>query len=145
MPKKKSKMAPTKRPSVRWIESPAPHDYPSAESFLRLLVEPDLVAACSAALSQSGTIHQYAKDILRAAGLPLLPLADPEVAKDLRKISDGVALSPVLLIRGDLRADRRLQIADGYHRVCASYHVSEDTEIPCRLVPLPLPLPPVTD
>jgi hypothetical protein len=26
-----------------------------------------------------------------------------------------------------------LQIADGYHRVCASYHLDENTDIPCRL------------
>jgi hypothetical protein len=26
------------------------------------------------------------------------------------------------------------QIADGYHRICASYHVDENTEIPCRIV-----------
>jgi len=31
-----------------------------------------------------------------------------------------------------------VQIADGYHRVCASYHLDEDTEIPCRLVDLPV-------
>jgi hypothetical protein len=26
-----------------------------------------------------------------------------------------------------------LQIADGYHRVCASYLTDENTDIPCRL------------
>lgn len=30
-----------------------------------------------------------------------------------------------------------LRIADGYHRVCASYHLSEDAEIPCRIAELP--------
>jgi hypothetical protein len=29
------------------------------------------------------------------------------------------------------------QIADGYHRVCASYHLNEDTEIPCRIADIP--------
>jgi len=43
----------------------------------------------------------------------------------------------VLLVRGDLRTGVALQIADGYHRVCASYHLSEDTEIPCRIIDLP--------
>ena len=27
--------------------------------------------------------------------------------------------------------------ADGYHRICASYHLNEDAEIPCRIVDLP--------
>jgi hypothetical protein len=40
-------------------------------------------------------------------------------------------------VRGDLAAGRPLQIADGYHRVCASYHLSEDTEIPCRIADIP--------
>ena len=50
---------------------------------------------------------------------------------------DGIALSPILLVRGDLDSGRALQIADGYHRVCASYHLSENTLIPCRLVAPP--------
>jgi hypothetical protein len=84
-------------------------------------------------------VHQHAKDILRAAGLPLLPVDDPEVARDLKDVSKGVALSPILLIGGDLSVGRPLQIADGYHRVCASYHVNENTDIPCRLVRVPAP------
>jgi hypothetical protein len=27
-----------------------------------------------------------------------------------------------------------LQIADGYHRVCASHHVDENTDIPVKIV-----------
>ena len=69
----------------------------------------------------------------------LLPADDAEVAKDIKKITEGRELSPILLVRGDLRRDRALQIADGYHRVCAGYHVDENTAIPCRLVDLPSP------
>ena len=32
---------------------------------------------------------------------------------------------------------RALQIADGYHRVCASYHLGENNDIPCRIAELP--------
>ena len=48
----------------------------------------------------------------------------------------GKALSPVLLVRGELREDIALQIADGYHRVCASYHLDENTDIPYRMAVL---------
>ena len=41
----------------------------------------------------------------------------------------GTKLSPVLLVRGD-----PLWVADGYNRICASYHLDEDAEIPCRIV-----------
>jgi hypothetical protein len=77
--------------------------------------------------------HQ-AKDLLRASGLALLPVDNAHVASDLAKIKRGDALSPVLLMRGDFRRGLPLTVADGYHRVCASYHVDENAEIPCHLV-----------
>ena len=86
-----------------------------------------------AALRVARPMHQKAKDILRAAGLRLLPRDNPHVASDLDKIGKGKPLSPVLLVRGDLITGRPLQIADGYHRVCASYHTEENTDIPCLL------------
>ena len=49
------------------------------------------------------------------------------------KVKNGKSLSPVLLVRGELRHDIALQIADGYHRVCASYHLAENTDIPYRM------------
>jgi len=127
----------SKNTTVTWTPHPAEHDYPAAESFLRLIAAADVVKVCTGLLSEAPTVHQHAKDILRAAGLPLLPADDPEVAKDLKAVANGTALSPILLIGGDIGTGRALQIADGYHRVCASYHVSEDTEIPCRLIRLP--------
>jgi hypothetical protein len=38
-------------------------------------------------------------------------------------------------VRGDLVSGCVLQIADGYHRVCASYHTDENTDIPVVLAP----------
>ena len=123
---------------VRWAAEPADHDYPAAVSYLQLIAEPALAKRCAELLAAAPQVQQHAKDVLRAARLALLPADDPEVAKDLRKIAKGVALSPILLVRGDIGSDRPLQVADGYHRVCASYHVSEDTDIPCRLISLPV-------
>jgi hypothetical protein len=123
--------------TVKWADVPADHDYPAAASYLELVVPPAQAQAVAALLAKATTETKFAKDILRAAGLPLLPAMDAEVAKDLAKVARGTPLSPILLVRGDLAAGRALQIADGYHRVCASYHLSENTEIPCRLVDLP--------
>jgi len=86
-----------------------------------------------AALRAAGPTTFKAKDILRASALALLPIDNPHVALDLSKIRAGKALSPILLVRGELTAGIVLQIADGYHRVCASYHTDENTDIPCRL------------
>jgi hypothetical protein len=133
-----SNTAGAKGATVRWLEAPVKHDYPAAGSYLRLLADPAVIEAVTQALEKAPTVAQHAKDVLRAAGLPLLPPDDPEVAKDLKKAAKGMRLSPILLVRGDLATGRGVQIADGYHRVCASYHLDEDTEIPCRLVDLPV-------
>jgi hypothetical protein len=58
------------------------------------------------------------------------------VAKDLKKITQGRLLSPVLCVRGMMRAGMPLIVADGYHRICASYHLDEDADIPCRITDL---------
>jgi hypothetical protein len=126
-----------KKGKLSWADAPAAQDYPAAGSYLRLFALPDKVEVLASRLSQAPTVTQAAKDILRAAGLPLLAADDPEVAKDVKKVAKGEPLSPILLVRGDLATGRPLQIADGYHRVCASYHLNEDTEIPCRIADLP--------
>jgi hypothetical protein len=121
-------------PAATWLDEPEAHDYPSAAAYLRLLARHDLVDDLVDALRDADTVHQKAKDLLRASALPLLPADNARVAQDLRKIADGTPLSPILLVRGDLRSGLPLVIADGYHRVCASFHADEDTDIPCRLV-----------
>lgn len=121
----------------KWLNEPQPHDYPAAAAFLSLLAPAAIVDSLVASLERTETTHQKAKDILRATGLPLLDSTNKHVATDLRKIAQGRALSPVLMVRGDLAAGRLAVIADGYHRVCASYHVDENTDIPLRLVDAP--------
>jgi hypothetical protein len=66
--------------------------------------------------------------------LDLLPKTNAHVKADLAKIKAGKKLSPILLVRPAAAASLRLEIADGYHRVCASYVTDENTDIPCRLV-----------
>lgn len=117
-------------PAEHWKDSPDAHDFAAAGAYLSLLVRPDVAARLAAALeAEQGLTLYAAKDILRASGLPLLGADDPEVRVDLDKVKEGRRLSPVLLVRGD-----PLWVADGYHRICASYHVDEKTLVPCRIV-----------
>ncbi len=116
-----------------WKPEPDAHDYPAAADYLSLLVPGPAVARVVTQLRRAPITHRKAKDLLRASRLPLLPANDPEVLRDLRKVRRGQRLSPVLLVRGSAAADVALTIADGYHRVCASYHLDEDADIPCRL------------
>ncbi len=112
-----------------WKDEPETQDFPAAESYLSLLVGAAAAAKLAGALRKEQTLQHYAaKDILRAAGLALLNADDSEVAADLQKVGAGKKLSPVLLVQGI-----PLWVADGYHRVCASYHLDEKILVPCRM------------
>ena len=117
-------------PSEHWKDEPEAQDFPAAESYLSLLIGSEGAAKLVKALRKKQPLKQFAaKDILRAADLPLLAPKDSEVAADLEKVKGGDKLSPVLLVQGV-----PLWVADGYHRVCASYHLDEKAEVPCRIV-----------
>jgi hypothetical protein len=119
---------------VSWKSEPDEHDYPAATAYLSLIADAARTDDLVSRLKTAPLDYRKAKDILRAAMLPLLTKDNPHVATDLKKIVRNKRLSPVLLVRGDLSSGVPLQIADGYHRVCASYHVDENTDIPCHIV-----------
>jgi hypothetical protein len=121
--------------AVLWGEAPDEHDYPAAADYLALLAPAAQISEIVAALKQAPIVHKKAKDLLRASCLALLPKDNPHVQVDLKKIKKGTALSPILVVRGELNTGVAMQIADGYHRVCASYYTDENTDIPVRIVP----------
>ena len=113
-----------------WLKDPEPHDFPSAKDYLELLFSIEETKAFVNNLQQGITITKKAKDILRASGLSLLPENNIHVKENIKKVKKGKKLSPLLLVKHEYK----LIIADGYHRICAAYYLSEDLEIPCRLV-----------
>lgn len=123
-------------PIEHWSDAPEAHDFPAAADYLGLVTDAATCRRLVAALRRASTVTRKSKDLLRAAGLPLLPATDPEVARDLKKVRKGTALSPVLLVRGGLGEGRALTVADGYHRICASYHIDENAPVRCRIVDL---------
>lgn len=120
-----------------WLEDPEPHDFPAAADYLSLILDASQVDQVVTDLKKAKTVHYFAKDILRASRLQLLPMNDAHVALALAKVIKGKKLSPILMVRGDLNHNAPLTIADGYHRACAGYHLADDTAIPCRIVDLP--------
>ena len=120
--------------TVTWLPKPEKHDYQAAEDYLSLIMSPERAAEWRQKLTEAkdDITHRKAKDILRASQLALLDQDNKHVASDLAKAASGMALSPILLLRGT--GEHPLIIADGYHRVCASYWVDENTDIPCVLV-----------
>ncbi len=111
-----------------WLSEPEEHDYPAAADYLDLLYPVSISSATVSVLKQQPTVLKKAKDILRASELQLLPANNIHVKANIKKVKKGKMLSPVLLVR-----DKKLIIADGYHRVCAIYYLSEDLEIPCKI------------
>jgi hypothetical protein len=119
--------------TVKWLPKPEKQDFQAAEDYLSLIMSAKRAAEGRRKLSAAtdDVTHRKAKDILRASQLALLGEDNKHVASDLRKVASGAALSPILLLRGNRY--HPLIVADGYHRVCASYWIDENTDIPCIL------------
>jgi hypothetical protein len=117
-----------------WKKKPEAEDYKGALSFLQLIYADAKARRLLQLFRKAKTIEHAAKDLLRAANLPLLPLEEPHVEADLTRISKGKDLPPVLLVRGDMTQGVPLVVADGYHRICAICYYDESAPIPCRLV-----------
>ena len=118
---------------IKWKTDPESEDYDGVKEFLTLINSDADAERLLDRLRKAATIKRAAKDILRAAALPLLGDDDPHVGEDLKRIQKGRPLAPVLLVRGDMKKDRALTIADGYHRICAVFAYDESAPIPCRL------------
>ena len=89
-------------------------------------------ARLAGALRHAASVKFKAKDIFRASQLSLLGVSNSHVQKDQKKIAEGTAISPLLLVRD--RTNGKVVIADGYHRLCAVYTFDEDAWIPCKIV-----------
>ena len=121
-----------KTKEIKWLSNVDEHDYPAAESYLRLLYSEDRVADMIVRLRSAAIMQFKAKDIFRASQLSLLGVSNTHVEKDKKKIRLGVSFSPLLLLRDEQNG--KLVIADGYHRLCAIYEFNEDALIPCKII-----------
>lgn len=119
---------------VKWKPESEDHDYPGAISFLSLLYSPSQVEKMMPLFHKAPVVEIKAKDVIRASRLPLLSKGNFHVAKDMKRISNSTALSPLLLVRGNEINGIPLTIADGYHRACAVYWNGEDDFIQARII-----------
>jgi hypothetical protein len=117
---------------IKWLDEPEEHNYPAAQSYLSLIIDPVEAAKIVAALRGAAVARFKAKDVFRASQLSLLGVSNLHVEKDQRKIQSGTSLSPILLVRD--KAHGRVIVADGYHRMCAVYATDEDAIIPCKII-----------
>ncbi len=82
-------MAKAKVQEIKWLPDAEPHNYPAAESYLRLLFDQKLVAKLVQRLREFPVERFRAKDIFRASQLSLLGVSNSHVAKGQMKIQTG--------------------------------------------------------
>lgn len=110
------------------MATPTEDDVADATRFLTLLDVPGPLAV-------DPVQRLYpAKDLLRAARLPMLAKGNRGVQKWSGRLRDRELIPPVLLRVGSLSGNRPLTLAEGYHRVCACYLLGEDTEVGCHFL-----------
>lgn len=116
---------------IKWLDTSEEHDYPAAESYLNLIYDSKTAAKLVKQLRKAPVTSFKAKDIFRTSGLSLLGVSNSHVEKDRKVILAGQSLSPLLLVRD--KANGKVVIADGYHRLCSVYGFDEDSVIPCKI------------
>jgi len=115
-----------------WLTKPVDNDYQASLSYLGLIFGTKSAKKLVKALRKASMTSIKAKDIFRSSGLSLLGISNIHVERNTEKLQSGIRLPPVLLVRDDRQ--RRLIIADGYHRLCSVYLIDEDADIPCKIV-----------
>jgi hypothetical protein len=110
---------------LRWKKDVDPHDYDAASSYLSIRFGEGRAGKVAAELRKLPVISRRANDVLRATGRTPLPLNDPGVLKDLKKVLAGQKLSPILVAEAD--------IADGYHRLSLAYALDPYAVVPLKL------------
>ena len=118
---------------LKWSEEQEDADFDAAFKYLSLLCSDRKAHALVKSLRGSKLLEHAAKDLLRAAELPLLPRDDPHVDEDLKRIQKAKPLAAVLLVRGDMANGLPLTVADGYHRICAVVYFDESAPVRCRI------------
>ena len=122
----------SKNIKVIWLTKPGDNDYLASLSYLGLIFGNKSAKKLVKALRKASMMSFKAKDIFRSTGLSLLGISNGHVEKNTKKLQAGIRLPPLLLVRDDRQ--RRLIIADGYHRLCSAYLIDEDSDIPCKIV-----------
>jgi hypothetical protein len=110
---------------LRWKKDVAQHDYAAASSYLSIRFGETQAQEVSEKLRTLPVVMRRANDIVRATGRTPLPLSDPGVLKDLKKVLAGEKLSPILVAEGD--------VADGHHRLSLAYALDPYAEVPLKL------------
>jgi len=110
---------------LRWKKDVDQHDYAAASSYLSIRFGESRAQQVAEELQKLPVITRRARWPARCRWRAALPLSDPGVLKDLKKVLAGDKLSPILVAQGD--------VADGYHRLSLAYALDPYAEVPLKL------------
>lgn len=114
---------------IKWLDEPEQHDYMAALSVLSLEFSLERSADLVHELRAAPVQEWKAKDIIRMSDETILDRHNSHVQHNFKKIKEGKALSPILLVR----TEHGLLIADGYHRACSVYLFDEDEPVKAKI------------
>ncbi|MCP3709720.1 hypothetical protein M3I54_22515 [Paraburkholderia sp. CNPSo 3274] len=114
---------------IKWLDEPEPHDYQAALSVLSLPYSLEHAGLLVHSLRAAPVEEWKAKDIVRMADEIILDRHNSHVQHNFKKIREGKALSPILLVR----TEHGLLIADGFHRACSVYLFDEDQPVKAKI------------
>lgn len=117
---------------VKWTGDASEDDYDAAAHYLSLVSTVANASKAVAALKTAAVEKYKAADLLRASQVKLPKSDDRPCKQELKKIRQGEALRPVLLVRDN--ALKKVIIADGFHRICAAYRIDPDVVLHCKIV-----------
>jgi hypothetical protein len=112
---------------ITWKKRLGKKEIEASETFLHLIFEDEEVARAVKELRKHRDRVEgfMVRDILRASQNELKPETNENVQKQFVKMFYGEPVAPIALVR----KDQKLFIADGYHRMCATYYLDKDCEI----------------
>jgi hypothetical protein len=110
---------------LHWAKDVAEHDYAAAAAYLSISFGQEYADDVAAKLRKLPVVARRANDILRAASRDPLPLTDPGVLKNLKKVLAGEKLSPILVAGSD--------VVDGYHRLSLAYALDPYADVPLKM------------
>ena len=93
------------KPKLEWAEKGEAEDFDAAEKFLSLLCSDTKAKALVKSFRGARFVEHAAKDLLRAAHLPLLPSDESHIDEDLKRIHKGRRSRPYSSFAATLQAD----------------------------------------
>lgn len=103
-------------------------DFEAARTWLLRMFGPDTADRLMASLEAAPTVSRMACDIVRTGCITLIPKDNLMVAHFMRHLRRGNMFKPLLLVEW-----RPLIVADGHHRLAASFYTDPGMLIPCKV------------